>query len=192
MLKNDTDYFEANVYITPPADQNCSDEDSSGDEDQGTVNNFTRHQLEADAEVTVCKGGQRIRIGGRDDSNDDILETSISSEYVVASGSGSPLQVLSGTTPENVLIPSTTESISSTTSVSTKTSETKNVRKSNRPVSVPDVATTPVSTNKSRKRGRLSTSKDSEHQTSAPVIEHNIKSTVPVSNNGKNDKVVRK
>lgn len=40
------------MYITPPADQVCSDEDS-GDEDSGTANNFTRLQFEANAKVTI-------------------------------------------------------------------------------------------------------------------------------------------
>ena len=74
--------------------------------------------------------------------------------------------------PRMRLIPSTTESVSST-SVRTKISEIKNVRKSNRRISVPTVGTAPISANQSTKRERLSTSNDSENLTSPTVIEHN-------------------
>lgn len=84
MLEDDPEFTEATMYITPPADPNCSDEDS-GDEDQGTANNFTRRQLEAETEVTIRKGDMRVRIGIGDDNEDDSSECSVELETENAS-----------------------------------------------------------------------------------------------------------
>jgi hypothetical protein len=70
MLEDDSEFTEATMFITPPVDQDCSDEDSADDE-CGTANNFTRRQLEASAEVTIRKGNTRIRFGNSDESDDD-------------------------------------------------------------------------------------------------------------------------
>ena len=70
MLEGDAEFTEATMFITPPEDRDCSDEDS-GDDECGTTNNFTRRQLEASAEVTIRKGKLRIRIGNSDASADD-------------------------------------------------------------------------------------------------------------------------
>ena len=66
MLEDDAQFTEATLYISPPADQACSDEDS-GDEESGTANNFTRQQLEATAEVLIRHGNERIRLGCNDE-----------------------------------------------------------------------------------------------------------------------------
>jgi hypothetical protein len=76
MLESDPDYLQANLYIFPPADSTCSDEDS-GDEDAVTSNNLTRRQLEAEAEATVWKGDKRIRLGFPDDNDFDDTVASI-------------------------------------------------------------------------------------------------------------------
>ena len=62
MLEDDSEMNGADIFISPPLDPDCSDEDS-GDECEGTVDNLTRRQLEATAEVTVRHGSERIRIG---------------------------------------------------------------------------------------------------------------------------------
>jgi len=67
MLEDDASMTEADIYITPPLDPACSDEDSGG-EDEGTVSNLTRQQLEAEAEVTVRHGAEKVRFGLHDDS----------------------------------------------------------------------------------------------------------------------------
>ena len=74
MLENDPDFNSATVYIAPPLDPNCSDE-NSGDEDSGSADNLTRRQLEADAEVTIWRGAARIRLV-TDDDNDNEEENS--------------------------------------------------------------------------------------------------------------------
>jgi len=65
----DPDFLTANLYILPPADPGCSDEDS-GDEDKGTLDNLSRQQLEAEGQVTVWKGDKRVRLFTPDDSDD--------------------------------------------------------------------------------------------------------------------------
>ena len=70
MLECDPDFLTANLYILPPDDPECSDEDS-GDEDKGAPDNLSRRQLEAEAEVTVWKGNKRERLFSPDD-NDDV------------------------------------------------------------------------------------------------------------------------
>jgi len=63
ILENDKDFWDANIYICPPNDPNCSDADS-GDEDLGTIHNLSRCQLEADGEATLRTGPyERERIG---------------------------------------------------------------------------------------------------------------------------------
>src|SRR6266536_686488 len=62
------DFFtRADIFITPPLDPNCSDEDS-GDEDGGVqgFNNLTRRQLEAEAEVSIHSGTERRTLGLND------------------------------------------------------------------------------------------------------------------------------
>jgi len=70
MLECDPNFLTANLYILPPADPDCSDGDS-GDEDKGALDNLSRRQLEAEAEVTVWKGNKRVRLFSPDD-NDDV------------------------------------------------------------------------------------------------------------------------
>ena len=67
MLEDDDEFTEADIYVTPPNDPMCSDEDS-GDEENMTVNNLSHRQLKAEAEVTVKRGIGRDRIGGFDES----------------------------------------------------------------------------------------------------------------------------
>jgi len=45
MLESDPDFLTANLYVLPPADPECSDEDS-GDEDKGAPDNLSRRQLQ--------------------------------------------------------------------------------------------------------------------------------------------------
>jgi len=73
MLEDDTSVTDADIYITPPLDPNCSDEDSGG-EDEGTMSNLTCQQLQAEAEVTVRHGAEKIRISNEIDSADQISD----------------------------------------------------------------------------------------------------------------------
>ena len=73
MLEDDTSMTDADIYITPPLDPNCSDEDSGG-EDEGTMSNLTLQQLQAEAEVTVRHGAEKIRISNEIDSADQISD----------------------------------------------------------------------------------------------------------------------
>ena len=66
MLEDDGSMTEADIYIAPPLDPACSDEDSGGEDDR-SVSNLTRQQLEAEAEVTVRHGAEKVRIGCDDD-----------------------------------------------------------------------------------------------------------------------------
>jgi len=72
MLEDDAAMTEANIYIAPPLDPACSDEDS-GNVDEGTVNNLTNHQLEAEAKVTVRHGAERVRIAFQENSELNIV-----------------------------------------------------------------------------------------------------------------------
>ncbi|KAL0892761.1 hypothetical protein ABMA27_014467 [Loxostege sticticalis] len=51
-LEDDTDVLSADIYITPPDNFDKSDEDS-GDEESTDINNLSRHQLLAEAELRV-------------------------------------------------------------------------------------------------------------------------------------------
>ena len=76
MLDDEPDLTQAEIFILPPADPNCSDEDS-GDEDAGIMNNLTRRQLEANAEVRIHTGiGENAvsRTLGQHDLTDDEIE----------------------------------------------------------------------------------------------------------------------
>jgi len=77
VLESDPDFLQANLYVLPPADPNCSDEDSGG-EDEVTPDNLTRRQLEAEGEATVWKGDQRIRLGSPDDDDNGEHEPGLS------------------------------------------------------------------------------------------------------------------
>src|SRR6218665_1554215 len=79
MLENDENFWEANVYICPPTDPNCSDGDSA-DEELGTIDNLSRNQLAAEGEATVLRGPhERERIGGYEETEDTVEDTSFSS-----------------------------------------------------------------------------------------------------------------
>ena len=80
ILENDMDFWDANIYICPPNDPNCSDSDS-GDEEFGTIHNLSRCQLEADGEATLRTGPyERERIGEPQESELDQLATHTSNE----------------------------------------------------------------------------------------------------------------
>ncbi|KAL0879264.1 hypothetical protein ABMA27_003044 [Loxostege sticticalis] len=51
-LEDDTDVLSADIYITPPDNFDKSDEDS-GDEESTGINNLSRHQLLAEAELRI-------------------------------------------------------------------------------------------------------------------------------------------
>src|SRR6218665_44696 len=87
MLENDENFWEANVYICPPADPNCSDGDSV-DEELGTIDNLSRNQLAAEGEATVLRGPhERERIGGYEET-EDTLEDTCTSEVTTSSAGG--------------------------------------------------------------------------------------------------------
>ena len=67
-LEEDADFWEANVYITPPDNGNATDEDSA-DEEGGTVNNLCGKQLDAVAVATVKIGGQRVLVDGDNENH---------------------------------------------------------------------------------------------------------------------------
>ena len=69
MLEDDPSFTQADIFIQPPAGPECSDEDS-GDEEQSSVNNLTRRQLEAEAHLTVTRDCvERERIGVEDEAD---------------------------------------------------------------------------------------------------------------------------
>ncbi|XP_028164373.1 uncharacterized protein LOC114355629 [Ostrinia furnacalis] len=49
-LEDETDVLAADIFITPPENYDKSDEDS-GDEESAHINNLSRHQLLAEAEI---------------------------------------------------------------------------------------------------------------------------------------------
>lgn len=71
MILEDDDVLSADVYISPPDDGVCSEEDS-GDENDGTVDNMSGNQLRASAEVVTCRSdGDTQTVGGLDVSEDE-------------------------------------------------------------------------------------------------------------------------
>ena len=73
IIEDNPEVTRADVFISPPDDPNCSDEDS-GDEDLGNVNNLTRRQVEAKAECTMHTGigldANKLNVGLVDDSDE--------------------------------------------------------------------------------------------------------------------------
>lgn len=57
LLEEDGNVLSADVYITPPDNYDKSDEDS-GDEESANINNLSRHQLLAEAEVRASVNSQ--------------------------------------------------------------------------------------------------------------------------------------
>ena len=74
MLESDPDFLTANLYILPPDDPECSDEDS-GDEDKGAPDNLSRRQVQAEAEVSVWRGNKHERLFSPVDNDDVTLPT---------------------------------------------------------------------------------------------------------------------
>ena len=92
MLEDDDFFTRADIFITPPADPNCSDEDS-GDEAEGTFNNLTSRQLQAEAVATVKRGQGRFDIDGKDESEPastlgETIPESSPDKFSVADGNG--------------------------------------------------------------------------------------------------------
>ncbi|CAG9136190.1 unnamed protein product [Plutella xylostella] len=56
-LEEDDDFFAADIFITPPDKWQNSDEDS-GDEEFPSINNLSRNQLLAEAELRVTRSSQ--------------------------------------------------------------------------------------------------------------------------------------
>ena len=86
MLEDESDLTSADVYILPPDNSTGSDEDS-GDEDSGCVDNLTKRQLEAEAEVTIHTGcGDNARRFGTTDSEEANSMTSLNEEGSTPTG----------------------------------------------------------------------------------------------------------
>lgn len=85
------------MYLLPPADPACSDEDS-GDEEKVSPDNLSRRQLEAEGEATVWKGDKRVHLYSPDDddnnyslnSSSNIAPTSDAAPSVTAKCAFSP------------------------------------------------------------------------------------------------------
>lgn len=72
----DDDFTWADIFITPPSDSNCSDEDSCG-EDKGTCHNLTHRQLGAEAVATVKRGEECTSIEGGDESDAESTSSTV-------------------------------------------------------------------------------------------------------------------
>jgi DNA excision repair protein ERCC-6 len=74
MLEADDDLsqraIQTNIYITPPSDATCSDEDSGDEDSGGSYNNLTGKQLQAESVATVRTIGSHIRIGDDDNTSE--------------------------------------------------------------------------------------------------------------------------
>lgn len=80
MILEDDTVNQADVYISPPIDGTCSDEDS-GDENDGIVDNLSGNQLRADAEVVASYiDGHQERISGSADYNENDFENDTDTE----------------------------------------------------------------------------------------------------------------
>jgi DNA excision repair protein ERCC-6 len=72
ILEDDSDFFanasSADIFISPPTDPTCSDEDSGDEDTGGSYNNLTSKQLLAEADVSVRKPEGRHHL---EDDNED-------------------------------------------------------------------------------------------------------------------------
>jgi hypothetical protein len=79
----DEEFWQADIYITPPNNGTATDEDSA-DEDGGTVNNLSGKQLDSSAVATVRIGGERMLLGkvseNQLDADNDEQEVEIESD----------------------------------------------------------------------------------------------------------------
>ena len=67
LIETDSNHCSADIFICPPNDPNCSDEDS-GDENGGEFNNLSGNQLSATCELHVFKtDGSDLIINDKDD-----------------------------------------------------------------------------------------------------------------------------
>jgi len=75
MLEADDDLLQrslqTNVYIAPPDDGTCSDEDSGDEDIGGNYNNLSRKQLEAEAVATVRTIESHVAVGNDDSSESE-------------------------------------------------------------------------------------------------------------------------
>ena len=58
-LEEDPDFFEADVFITPPGNGAASDEDSADEDESTSPDNFSGRQLIAEADATVHRSYSR-------------------------------------------------------------------------------------------------------------------------------------
>nr|KAG5701701.1 hypothetical protein BaRGS_004303 [Batillaria attramentaria] len=59
MLEDDPDFEDADIFIEPPPVQEDTDEDSADEDEEGTISNLNRRQLQAPAIVTVRRHGEK-------------------------------------------------------------------------------------------------------------------------------------
>jgi hypothetical protein len=115
MLEDD-DFTHADIFITPPNDPNCSDEDS-GDENEGTCNNLTRRQLDAEAVATIKRGDERFRI---DSSDESCTETTLTMKTSVVETPSAGCSITDSTsttsTTGDISVKNTAETLSASSS----------------------------------------------------------------------------
>lgn len=70
-LVEDEDFWQADIFITPPDDGQESAEDSGDDDECNDVNKLSGRQLMAQAEAKITDKGNTFTIGAPDDDDDD-------------------------------------------------------------------------------------------------------------------------
>ena len=63
ILEDRDDVTSADVFITPPANHDVSDEDSGDEDGGGTINNLNGNQLNATSTATIVVGTEKIIVG---------------------------------------------------------------------------------------------------------------------------------
>lgn len=74
----DEEFFEADIFIEPPADLNYSDEDSA-DEEHPSINNFSARQLNSFAEATIRHGIIKKTISNDSDCDSVLFDDAVDS-----------------------------------------------------------------------------------------------------------------
>src|SRR5688572_23540805 len=98
ILEDDPTVTSANIFILPPDNPNCSDEDSA-DEENPNSDNLTRSQLEAPATATVHRGLCDTEYLGDDDENISSKESNAEADTPTTSETPQPIPALDAPQP---------------------------------------------------------------------------------------------
>ena len=71
MFEDDSSAISADIFMTPPSDEELSAEDSDDDDQPSSINHLSRAQLSAEADAKIVTASRRTtRLHAKDDTSD--------------------------------------------------------------------------------------------------------------------------